>query len=84
MSMSLQDWGKKTGFEDGWHDAMQGGSKNPRPEVGYGVIEPRYTKYYAKSYEEGFDTGREERARREELKNRKTHIREHDHERDDV
>ena len=84
MSMSLQDLGEKTGFEDGWHDAMQGGSKNPRPEIGYGVLEPLYLKTYAKSYDDGFDTGREERARREELKSRKAHNLEHDQERGDV
>jgi len=84
MSMSLQEWGEKTGFEDGWHDAMKGNRKKPHPEAAFGVLEPRYTRAYKRSYDDGYETGREERARREELKNCKSHIHEVEHEREDV
>lgn len=78
IPLNLQELGEKEGFEDGWRDAMKGVLTNPRPDVGYGIFDARYLKEYSKSYNDGYQTGNEERIRRQKLKARRTHHQEHE------
>ena len=71
MPLNLQEMGQKQGFEDGWRDAMKGLSHNQRPDIGYGTFDARYFDEYSKSYKDGYQTGKEERTRRQKLENRR-------------
>lgn len=63
---------EQEGFEQGWDDALRGMPQMPRPDIGYELIQPGYTKTFRQSYLDAFEAGHSERRRRKELQRGQT------------
>lgn len=84
MYDNIKEMAQKEGFEQGWRDGHNASPKFPRPDIGYELLQPGYTKAFHQAYMDAYETAKDEKRRFDMLQHQRSHHKDLENEQGDI